>query len=52
MKQTTLEGRVENGKLIGLKVTPESRRKDVIIGAEWNPPVPLSELKKSTSNPT
>jgi hypothetical protein len=26
--------RVENGKLTDLKVTPESRRKDVLIGAE------------------
>jgi hypothetical protein len=33
-KNTTVEGRVENGKLTDLKVTPESRRKDVIIGAE------------------
>ena len=28
---TTVEGRVENGKVIGLKVTPESRRKDIIL---------------------
>jgi hypothetical protein len=33
-KNTTVEGRVENGKLTDLKVTPESRRKDVAIGAE------------------
>ena len=33
-KNTTVEGRVENGKLTDLKVTPESRRKDVIVGAE------------------
>jgi hypothetical protein len=33
-KNTTVEGRVENGKLTDLKVTPESRRKDVLIGAE------------------
>ena len=32
-KNTTVEGRVENGKLTDLKVTPESRRKDVILGA-------------------
>jgi hypothetical protein len=32
-KNTTVEGRVENGKITDLKVTPESRRKDVIIGA-------------------
>lgn len=31
-KNTTVEGRVENGKVIDLKVTPESRRKDVIFG--------------------
>jgi hypothetical protein len=30
-KQTTVEGRVENGKVIDLKVTPEARRKDVEI---------------------
>lgn len=29
--QTTVEGRVENGKIINLKVTPESRAKDVAI---------------------
>ena len=29
--KTTVEGRVENGKLLNLKVTPESRRKDVEI---------------------
>ena len=28
--QTTVEGQVENGKVVDLKVTPESRRKDVI----------------------
>jgi hypothetical protein len=33
-KNTTVEGRVENGKLTDLKVTPESRRKDVVIGTE------------------
>jgi alpha-L-fucosidase 2 len=33
-KNTTVEGRVENGELLDLKVTPESRRKDVVIGAE------------------
>ena len=27
--QTTVEGRVENGKIVQLKVTPESRRKDI-----------------------
>jgi hypothetical protein len=29
--RTTVEGRVRKGKLIDLKVTPESRRKDVVI---------------------
>jgi len=29
--QTTVEGRVEGGKVIDLKVTPESRRNDVIV---------------------
>ena len=29
--QTTIEGEVSGGKLVKLKVTPESRRKDVII---------------------
>ena len=33
-KNTTVEGRVENGKVIDLKVTPESRRKDVVFGSE------------------
>jgi hypothetical protein len=27
---TTVEGRVENGKVVDLKVTPESRRKDIV----------------------
>ncbi|MCX6972336.1 MAG: DUF5703 domain-containing protein [Verrucomicrobia bacterium] len=29
--QTTVEGRVVNGALVDLKVTPESRRKDVVV---------------------
>ena len=29
--RTTLEGRVENGKIVHLKVTPRSRAKDVVI---------------------
>ena len=33
-KNTIVEGRVENGKVTDLKVTPESRHKDVVIGAE------------------
>ena len=28
--QTTVEGRVENGKVVDLKVTPESRMKDIV----------------------
>ncbi len=28
---TTLEGRIKDGKLVDLKVTPESRRKDVEV---------------------
>ena len=31
-QQTTVEGRVVNGEVVDLKVTPESRRKDVVIG--------------------
>ena len=34
-KNTTVEGRVENGKVSDLKVTPETRRKDVVIGDEF-----------------
>ena len=30
-KRTVIEGRVKNGKIAALKVTPESRRKDVVI---------------------
>jgi hypothetical protein len=33
-KNTTVEGRVKNGKVTDLKVTPESRRKDVVFGVE------------------
>ena len=33
-KNTTVEGRMENGKVSELKVTPESRRKDVVFGSE------------------
>ena len=29
-RDTTVEGRVRNGSILGLKVTPESRRKDVV----------------------
>ncbi len=31
--KTVIQGRVENGKLLDLKVTPEDRRKDVVC--EW-----------------
>jgi alpha-L-fucosidase 2 len=31
--RTTIEGHVENGKITNLKVTPQSRTKDVVIGA-------------------
>jgi len=34
---TTLEGRVVNGEVIDLKVTPESRRKDVIVVKSTDP---------------
>ncbi len=38
-KQNTLvEGRVEQGKLIRLKVTPESRKKDVYVGQDLKRP--------------
>ncbi|MDH3345887.1 MAG: hypothetical protein OEL75_01745, partial [Kiritimatiellaceae bacterium] len=28
---TTVEGRVNNGKLVDMKVTPESRRQDIVL---------------------
>ncbi len=31
--KTTVEGRVRGGKVVDLKVTPESRRKDVVLSA-------------------
>jgi len=31
--RTTLEGHVENGKITRLKVTPQSRAKDVVVVA-------------------
>jgi hypothetical protein len=34
--QTTIEGVVSGGKLVKLKVTPESRRKDVIVTEPTN----------------
>ena len=30
-QQTVIEGKVSDGKLTGLKVTPEARRKDVVV---------------------
>ena len=36
MQNTTIEGDVKNGKIISLKVTPESRRKDVNLSSGWN----------------
>jgi hypothetical protein len=35
--RTTVEGRVDNGKLVDLKVTPKNRRKDVEIDESWLP---------------
>ena len=35
--QTVVEGRVENGKVVDLKVTPESRRKDVVMVGNEKP---------------
>ena len=32
-KQTTIECRLENGAVVDLKVTPESRRQDIILPA-------------------
>jgi len=34
-EQTTVEASVKNGKIISLKVTPESRRKDVVVNPEY-----------------
>jgi len=34
-KQTVVEARVKNGRLISLKITPESRRKDLVIPANF-----------------
>jgi alpha-L-fucosidase 2 len=33
--QTVIEGRVQDGKLQSWKVTPNSRRMDVVVGAGW-----------------
>jgi hypothetical protein len=32
-----VEGRIDNGKLVDLKVTPKNRRKDVEIDESWLP---------------
>lgn len=37
-QNTIVEGKVELGKLVELKVTPESRKKDVFIGQELSKP--------------
>jgi len=34
--QTTVKGRVRSGRLLDVKVTPESRRKDVVVGRGWS----------------
>lgn len=34
-QQTTVEGQVQNGRLVRLKVTPASRAKDVELPADW-----------------
>jgi hypothetical protein len=36
-KKTIIEGRVENGRLTALKVTPECRLKDVVVGLDLQP---------------
>lgn len=35
-QNTTIEGEVKEGKIIGLKVMPESRGKDVVFGQGWD----------------
>ena len=45
-KQTTIECQVKNGKIVKLAVTPESRRKDVVIAEP--PPAPISEEREAT----
>ncbi|MBI5393959.1 MAG: hypothetical protein HZA91_01545, partial [Verrucomicrobia bacterium] len=37
-RRTTVEGRVRNGRLVDLKVTPAERRKDVVVVAASAPP--------------
>jgi hypothetical protein len=36
MQNTTVEGEVKDGKIIRIKVSPESRRNDLVIGEGWN----------------
>ncbi|MDD7983996.1 DUF5703 domain-containing protein [Lentisphaera marina] len=36
--KTTIQGRVENGKLVELKVSPKSRMKDVVMAADLKKP--------------
>ncbi len=36
-QQTVVEARVKNGRLVSLKVTPESRRKDLVIPDSFKP---------------
>ncbi len=35
MKNTTVQGKVKNGKIVQLVVTPKSRTKDVVFGEGW-----------------
>ena len=36
MQNTTVEGIVKSGKIVLTKVTPESRRKDLVLGEGWS----------------
>ena len=36
MQNTTVEGEVKDGKIVRIKVVPESRRKDIVFGQGWN----------------
>ena len=36
MQNTTVEGEVKDGKIVHIKVVPETRRKDVVFGQGWN----------------
>ena len=38
MKNTTVEAVIKDGKMTSLKVTPESRRKDLTVGQGWSLP--------------